>query len=196
MREGIKFTGTGTLREMKEIAWIHTASEEEASQTLKQVYNQASKVYGADLNLVRSVSLWPELVDLQAKQLELFSEGASDIGPEIRDLIGARVAQLHNCAYGQKRYHAALNARGWSDEKITHILQDIESTHLNDRDRAILRFADKMTRRSQSMSADDIEMLRHSGLSDKAILETAAVTAYFNSQTLLANALGVMRGSA
>jgi len=178
---------------MGEIAWIHTAGEEEASETLRRVYGQASKVYGADLNLIRSVSLWPELVDLQARQLELFSDRPSELGPEIRELIGARVAQLHNCEYGRNRYRAALNRRGWSDEKISHILQDIDSNHLNERDRAILRFADKLTRHSQSMSNEDVEALRHAGLADRAILETVALTAYFNSQTLLANALGVMR---
>lgn len=177
----------------EEVAWIRTASDEELSEPARTAYKEAARVYGADINLIRAAGLWPELVEVEARRLALFAETDTELAPDLKELIGVRVAELHNSDYCRSRYRAELLARGWSDEKITHILQDIESDHLSREERAVLRFADKMTRLPQSMSTEDIDLLRQSGLTDRGILETAAVTAYFNSQTLLANALGVMR---
>ena len=179
----------------QDISWIKTVADDELSESAKTAYKEAARVYGEDINLIRATGLWPELVEVEAQRLSLFIETDTELAPDLKELIGVRVADLHNSDYCRSRYRAGLLDRGWSDEKITHILQDIESDHLNKTERAVLRFADKMTRLPQSMSTDDIDLLRQAGLADRGILETAAVTAYFNSQTLLANALGVMRPS-
>ncbi len=181
------------MKMSEEASWIRTVANDELSESAKTAYKEAARVYGADINLIRATGLWPELVEIEAQQLALFVETDTELAPDLKELIGVRVAELHNSDYCRSRYRAGLLGRGWSDEKITHILQDIESDHLNKTERAVLRFADKMTRLSQSMSTEDIDLLRQAGLTDQGILETVAVTAYFNSQTLLANALGVMR---
>jgi len=173
-------------------AWIRVIKEREATGNLREVYDQVIAARGSNFNITRAASLWPELLALQEKEFELFHGPETLLDPDIKDLIGAHVGQLNHCEYCSHWYRAALTVRGWSDEKITHILQDIESEHLDKASRAIMVFADKVTRTPQSMGHNDIVALRTSGVEDRRILEAAAITGYFNYLTRLANALGVI----
>lgn len=139
------------------------------------------------------MSLWPELVDLNDRLMALLSGGSAVLGPEIRELIGARAAQLTGSEYEWETFKALLIEQGWSEEKVLHILQDIDSKHLNNRDRAVLRFADKMIRIPEAMTSEDADALRREGLSDREILEAASLAAFYNSQSMIANALGVVQ---
>ncbi len=59
------------------------------------------------------------------------------------------------------------------------------------RERALVDYALKLTRAPGEMSAADVEALHRSGLSDAAIHDAAAVTAYFNFVNRIALGLGV-----
>jgi len=178
---------------MAEVAWIRVIDDNEATGRVKEVYEQARASRGINFNMARAASLWPELLELQEREFKLFTGSETELGDDIKDLIAARVSQLNNNDYCSHWFRSALESRNWSDEKITHILQDIRSDHLNKKDQAILVFADKITRLPQSMNSEDIDALRLAGVTDRAILETAAITGYFNYITRLAGALGVMR---
>jgi uncharacterized peroxidase-related enzyme len=57
--------------------------------------------------------------------------------------------------------------------------------------KAILTFAEKLTLRPWDVRKADLDPLREAGLDDRAILEVAEVTAYFNFVNRLADGLGV-----
>lgn len=59
------------------------------------------------------------------------------------------------------------------------------------RARRLVDFALKLTRSPASMTAADVALLREEGLSDAAVHDAAAVTAYFNFVNRLAQGLGV-----
>lgn len=62
---------------------------------------------------------------------------------------------------------------------------------LDDRQRAFLRYAEKLTRSVREMGEADIRGLRDAGLGDADILHVAQVTAYFNYVNRMAEGLGV-----
>lgn len=74
---------------------------------------------------------------------------------------------------------------------IAQLLQDWRSAELTDRERALLVYADKLTRRPGAMVEDDIAPLRAVGLSDEAILQANLVVAYFAFANRIADGLGV-----
>ncbi len=57
--------------------------------------------------------------------------------------------------------------------------------------RALLEYADKLTRTPWAMRRDDVEALRAAGLDDGEVLDAAQVTAYFAFANRLADGLGV-----
>jgi uncharacterized peroxidase-related enzyme len=62
---------------------------------------------------------------------------------------------------------------------------------LDPRPRAILEYADKLTREPWAVREEDVAALRTAGLTDSAILDVAQVTAYYAYVNRLADGLGV-----
>jgi uncharacterized protein YciW len=58
-------------------------------------------------------------------------------------------------------------------------------------DRAIVRFAEKMTLTPSAMTDADVQSLRDAGFSDENVLEIVAITAMFNYVARVADALGI-----
>ncbi len=74
---------------------------------------------------------------------------------------------------------------------VMKIAHDYRSAGLNKKDLAMLEYAEKMTLRPSEMTAQDVERLREAGWSDGEILDIAALTAYRNFITRMADAVGV-----
>ena len=68
---------------------------------------------------------------------------------------------------------------------------DPDGVEVDPADRAMLDYALKLTRRPGGMQETDLAPLREAGFDDRAILDIAQVTAYFNYVNRLADGLGV-----
>jgi uncharacterized peroxidase-related enzyme len=62
------------------------------------------------------------------------------------------------------------------------------------RERAIVQFAERMTRTPAGLGPADLETLRGVGLDDRGILQVTAIVGFFNYVNRMADALGVGRG--
>ena len=74
---------------------------------------------------------------------------------------------------------------------LRQIKVDYRQADLSERERAILDYAVKLTRRPMDMVRGDVEALRAVGLDDGAIHDVAQVTGFFNLYNRLADGLGV-----
>ena len=78
------------------------------------------------------------------------------------------------------------------DEDLARaVARDPDTAPLEDRERAIVDYAAKLTRDPGAMRKTDLEPLRDAGLEDDAILWLAEVVAYFNYVNRIADGLGV-----
>ncbi len=62
---------------------------------------------------------------------------------------------------------------------------------INDADRAMLAYVEKLTRTPAQMTTGDTETLRKNGFSDSAILDICQVAAYYAFVNRIAQGLGV-----
>ena len=69
--------------------------------------------------------------------------------------------------------------------------RDWRTADLDDTDRAVCAYVDKLTRTPGLMRPDDLEPLRAVGLDDDAIHDICAVAAYFAYINRIADGLGV-----
>lgn len=82
-------------------------------------------------------------------------------------------------------------AQGYTQEEVESILEDVEgSTLIDEKTKALLRHAEKVTRHAYKVTESDIQSLRDLGLSDEEILEATFVIAGFNMFDRIADALG------
>ena len=71
------------------------------------------------------------------------------------------------------------------------IEEDPDRADLSACDRAILRYADKLTRSPSRMVRADVDALRRRGITDRGIHDICSCAAYFNYVNRLADGLGV-----
>jgi uncharacterized peroxidase-related enzyme len=74
---------------------------------------------------------------------------------------------------------------------LTALERDPFTAPLDSRQRTLVTYALKLTQSPHLVAEDDINSLRRAGLSDAAIHDAAAVTAYFNFVNRTASGLGV-----
>ena len=71
------------------------------------------------------------------------------------------------------------------------VKDDWRAAPIDARLRAILEYAEALTRSPSARVEADLEPLRREGLDDRAILDVVQVTAYYNYVNRLADGLGV-----
>lgn len=85
----------------------------------------------------------------------------------------------------------ALRALGADDAIVEALKQDPAQAPLEARPTALVGYALKLTRTPWDVGLQDVAALRNAGLSDGAIHDAAAITAYFNFVNRIALGLGV-----
>ena len=91
-------------------------------------------------------------------------------------------------------HHAAGLARltpDRGDSWLADLIRDFRDAQLSDRERALLEYADKLTRTPGEMREQDLEPLREVGLTDEGILDANLTVAYFAYVNRIADGLGV-----
>lgn len=84
-----------------------------------------------------------------------------------------------------------LRAEVDDDEWVDRFARDWRQADLDAPTRALLEFADHLTRRPAGITRADIDALRAVGWSDEAISDAVQTCAYFNYINRIADGLGV-----
>jgi alkylhydroperoxidase family enzyme len=87
--------------------------------------------------------------------------------------------------------HAAVSSELLGDDLVRGVLRDLESSALEEKEKALLRFAGRVTKNLPSTALADIEQLRTAGWNDEAIFYTITVCALFNFYNRWITASGV-----
>jgi uncharacterized peroxidase-related enzyme len=172
------------------MAWIETIDEDDASESLRAVYDRVASSRGKVANILKVHSLRPKT--LQAHH-DLYREllfARTDLSRAERELIAVVVSDANDCAYCVEHHRAALNAY-WDNDRIDAVLQGEDKDVLSEREQALAAYARALTTAPSAVTEDDVAALRDKGLSDTAILDTAMVTSYFNFVNRMALGLGV-----
>ena len=74
---------------------------------------------------------------------------------------------------------------------VTALASDHATAAIDERDRALLDYAARLTRTPGEMAAADVDALRARGFDDRAIHDICAITAYYAFVNRIADGLGV-----
>lgn len=85
----------------------------------------------------------------------------------------------------------ALRRETQDSTLVRQIKEDHRRAPLDRKTRALLEYAERMTRDASSLTKADLHALRALGLRDEAILEAVHVTGLYNYMDRVADALGV-----
>lgn len=122
----------------------------------------------------------PEVTGALASFTEGVMRAPAPISGGLRELIAAYTSLTNQCEFCW-RSHAAVAAEMLGSEALVRqVLDDVETSPLPENEKALLRFARKITKDLPAMREVDVEELRSKGWNDEAIYFTIMVVALFN----------------
>ncbi|QHE53575.1 peroxidase-related enzyme [Pontibacillus sp. HMF3514] len=90
-----------------------------------------------------------------------------------------------------EHHGAALHLLTKDETLVDQIKQDFTLAKINDKTRAMLDYAVKLTDSPHLVMDEDVNELRSAGCSDREILDICQITSYFNFVNRMAEGLGV-----
>lgn len=122
----------------------------------------------------------PEVTGHLASFTESVMRSPAPISGALRELIAAYTSRVNECEFCWRSHAAVAAEMLGSEELVRQVLDDLELSPLPEPEKALMRFAHKMTRELPQMDEADIARLRELAWSDEAIYFTILVVALFN----------------
>jgi len=152
-------------------------------------WNQQRK-YGAVLDAALLWARSPKLFLGVAFLYGMIDRRSSPIDAPLRSLATVRVSQLNHCRFCVDLNSATLLKRGVTPDKVAALENWRESDLFDGRERAVLDYAEAMTRSETRVDDDQIERLRDH-FDDDAIVELTGLVAFQNMSSQFNAALDV-----
>lgn len=162
------------------MSWIQEIEGNEAGGELRRIYVAIEKSRGKVSNIMQVHSLNPGAMRHHLALYVHLMFAHSGLTRGEREAIAVAVSQANGCAYCINHHREALAAVEQNDDVARE-----------SRRKAMLVYAEQLTRSPETMREADVKGLRAAGLNDRDILDAALVTAYFNFVNRIALGLGV-----
>jgi uncharacterized peroxidase-related enzyme len=122
----------------------------------------------------------PEVTSHLASFTEGVMRSPAPISSGLRELIATYTSWTNQCEFCW-RSHAAVAAEMLGSEELVYgVMKNLESSLLPEAEKALLRFAAKVTQHLPEMTEADVVELRGLGWNDEAIYYTILVVSLFN----------------
>ena len=157
---------------------------------LRPFFWSQRRKYGAVLD---SALLWaraPKLFLGVAFLYGMIDRKRSPIEPALRSLVTVRVSQINHCPFCVDLNTATLLERGVSMEKIEALEDFRESPHFDERERAVLDYAEAVTRSDREVE-DGLFRALEAHFDPDAIVELTGLIAFQNLSSKFNSALDV-----
>lgn len=178
------------------MAWIKTIDYENSDGKLRSLYD---RVRGPDDyidNILKVHSLRPHTLEGHMKLYKnVLHHSHNSIPKWFLEALGVYVSMLNGCTYCVEHHYQGMERLVGDEaraEKIRTALENGKPENVfHDRELALMRYAETLTKSPSAISQTVIEELRRSGLDDGEILEANQVISYFNYANRTVTGLGV-----
>ena len=114
--------------------------------------------------------------------------GDSGLSKLEREMIAVVVSSINRCYYCQTAHGASVRQLSKNPELGEKLVMNFKIADLNSREKSMLNFASKLTKKSYAISEKDRQKLRKNGFSDSDIWDIASVVGFFNMSNRVASA--------
>ncbi|MDO6441293.1 MULTISPECIES: peroxidase-related enzyme [unclassified Marinobacter] len=104
-----------------------------------------------------------------------------------REMIVVATSNLNQCQYCVVAHGAILRIREKNPLIADQVAVNYRKADISDRQKAMLDFAVKVSRRAEEVSDDDFAVLHHHGFTDEDIWDISGVASFFGLSNRMAN---------
>lgn len=157
--------------------FLETTDETQAEGRVAEIYAAQRRQLGFVMAAARCMTTRADLLPAYTDFLETIREGFS-LGPRAWRLITLIAARETRSTYCSHVYGKQLLADLGSPQAVLAVQRDFRTAGLDDRDVAMLSYAETIARDASQVDKDDIEALRRVGFSDLEISDIALCAAF------------------
>lgn len=131
-------------------------------------------------NVLKVHSLNPDSLEAHCGLYVQSMHRPSPLSRAEREMLGVTVSRVNGCGYCM--HHHASGLERLLDGGRAQVPEELvrgEFGSLSERERALVEFAEELTRTPATISRQDVEELRACGLSDLEVLDAVQVIGYF-----------------
>ena len=173
------------------MAYIDPIAPENAKGIVQIEYEKGVRRSGRVYNILKIMSQSPEALQASMRMYLAIMFGESDLSRAQREMLATVVSQTNDCFYWIESHGEAFRAEAKNDALADQLKQDWKTAELNNSDRSLCQWAEKLTQSPDKMTQADVDFLKQKGFSQSAISDAAQVTSYFNYINRIADGLGV-----
>jgi uncharacterized peroxidase-related enzyme len=179
------------MHEQEEPTWLRLPDEAALDEETRALLVKARGNVGFLPNVLAAYTLRPERLRKWIRHFNEVMYGESGLTVAEREMIAVVVSAENRCLYCLVSHGAELR-RALGNAALAEILAfDYRRAALDQRTRAMLDYAVKITQRPVECSPADVERLRSLGFSDETIFDIAETAALYNFTNRLASAVGM-----
>lgn len=171
--------------------YIAEVPENQADVSLRESYRKISDLFGFLPHFWQAQGSRPDIVRASLELWRLIYRTGT-LPPALKEEILIVVSAANSNSYCIVAHLELLHRLGVDKALGRQLINNYEVTSVPEQDKALFRFAQKLTREPFSIKDRDIAELRRQGWDDAAILEVSLVASHANFLNRIASALGLV----
>ncbi|MDQ6651056.1 MAG: peroxidase-related enzyme [Actinomycetota bacterium] len=173
-------------------SWFAVPPESELPEDLQKLFAKARENLGFVPNVFRSYSFRPDRLRTWFAHFKSLHVPTEHLSAAEREMIAVVVSMANGCLYCLVAHGAALREQLGDPVNADRITLDYRRADLDERQLAILGYAEKLTRTPRECTQADLDRLRGVGLSDEEVWDVAEVAAMYNFTNRMAMATNMI----
>lgn len=173
------------------MSFVGLISEAQAAPRVKELYQQVRQNFGFLPNYFQALGRDAQVIEGQLA-LGAAIMKAGGLSPALKEQIGLVVSGINSSSYCIAIHMELLRQLGVEKPVGRKLVTDYENAPVGEKEKALFRFADKLTRKPFEIVQGDVEALRQMGWEDAALVEAVLAVAYFNFINRVSTGLGLV----
>lgn len=178
------------MTDTTQLSWFPVPAEEDLPEDLGKLFAKARERLGFVPNVFRAYAWRPERLRAWFSHYRQLHEPTPGLSAAEREMVAVAVSMANGCLYCLVAHGAALRQELGDAVQADRITLDYRRAGLDQRRRAVLDYAIKVTRTPAECDQGDIDALMSLGLSLEEVWDVAELAAMYNFTNRLAMATG------
>ncbi len=174
------------------VSWFPVPDESELPDNLRGLFRKARENVGFVPNVFRAYSFRPERLSAWFNHYKQLHEPTENLSAAEREMIAVAVSMENGCLYCLVAHGAELRKALGDPVTADRITLDYRRAGLDERTRAILDYAVKVTKEPLECTPEDIERLKGYGLTEEEVWDIAEIAAMYNFTNRMSLACGMI----
>jgi len=143
-----------------------------------------------DATLEKAFSKWPNETGPMVSWFEAIMRGPSSLSDSDREVLGTFVSRINGCDYCVSVHERVAERLGASPEAAKISPNDLDDAPVDDKMKAILRFARQLCQTPIASEQSDVQAVLDAGWDEDAVFHATSVCAAFNAINRIVDGLG------